>query len=192
MADRYTNFADLAAKERLGTDYRIWLEDRGTPVIVIAPHGGCIEPGTSAIAKAIAREDLSIYVFEGIGRRTHGDLHIASHLFDEPKGVQVVTSAETTIAIHGRKDAGDPKTVSIGGRNSVLGSAIASSLRDAGFQTGSAGHGLAARDASNICNRGSSGAGVQLELPRSLRDQLANDEAKLRSFSDAVRNAISS
>ena len=102
MPDQYANFTALAAKETLGTDYQIFLTDRGTPAVVIAPHGGCIEPGTSEIAKAIAGDDLSVYIFEGLGNRPHGDLHIASHRFDEPNGLELVIAAQTAIAIHGR------------------------------------------------------------------------------------------
>jgi hypothetical protein len=65
MGDRYARFAALAAEETLGVHYRIRLADRGTPFVVLAPHGGKIEPGTSQIAAAIARDDDSLYGFEG-------------------------------------------------------------------------------------------------------------------------------
>jgi phage replication-related protein YjqB (UPF0714/DUF867 family) len=190
LPDLYANFAELAGKESLGTDYQICLKDCGTPTVVIAPHEGCIEPGTSEVTKSIAGDDLSYYVFEGLRDRPHGDLHITSSRFDEPMGLQLIAGAEIVIAIHGRADAGDPKTTSFGGRNSALGHAVASCLKEAGFPVAAASYELSGRDPANICNRGSSGAGVQLELPRTLRDALIRDEAKLRSFSDAVRIAI--
>jgi phage replication-related protein YjqB (UPF0714/DUF867 family) len=190
LADLYPNFAALAESELAEIDYQIWFEDRGTPIVILAPHGGFIEPGTSKIAKCIAGDDLSFYAFEGLRDRPHGDLHITSSRFDEPMGLQLISSAETAIAIHGRADAGDPKTISLGGRNNALGDAVASCLKEAGFPVAAAPSDLAGRDPANICNRGTSGAGVQLELPRTLRDALVRDEAKLRSFSDAVRMAI--
>jgi phage replication-related protein YjqB (UPF0714/DUF867 family) len=191
MADKYSNFTELSENELVERDYRVRCENRKTPIVVIAPHGGWIEPGTSAIATEIARDDLSLYLFEGlIPGRPHGDLHIKSHLFDEPVGVALVEAAETAIAIHGRADNGDPSTIGLGGRDSVLGEAIASSLRQVNFEVARASGDLAGQDRSNICNRGSSEAGVQLELPRTLRDELLGDAARLRAFGDAIRNAI--
>ena len=109
MADQYSNFADLAAHERLGTDYRILVHDCGSMIAVIAPHGGRIEPGTSEIAGAVAGNDLSLYSFEGIRRgRAHGELHITSPRFDEPQALGLVAAVETAIAIHGRADTKDP------------------------------------------------------------------------------------
>jgi phage replication-related protein YjqB (UPF0714/DUF867 family) len=190
VVDRYPNFATLAAAERHEIDYGIWLRNRGTPIVVLAPHGGWIEPGTSEIARAIAREDFSIYAFEGLRPgRPHGDLHITSTRFDEPDALQLVGDAEIVIAIHGRADGDDPTTVWLGGRGTTLGNAIASSLRAAGFEAATAKQELAGREPTNLCNRGSAGAGVQLELPRTLRNKLVDEPASLRSFSGAVREA---
>ena len=191
MADRYQNFAELDANERRGTDFNIRYEDRGTPAIVIAPHGGSIEPHTSLIVEAIAQDELSFYIFEGVRPGGGGDLHITSTNFDEPNALLLIRRARTVIAIHGRADRGDPKTVWLGGLNGKLRDAIASSLQGASFDVVSLQHGLAGRDPGNICNRGSAQAGVQLELPRSLRERLADDGARLKAFSGAIRDAIS-
>lgn len=85
VVDRYHCFAELAAGERLGTDYQIVIRERGSVYAAIAPHGGLIEPGTSELAAAIAANDHYFYSFEGLRRgRAHGDLHTTSHRFDEP------------------------------------------------------------------------------------------------------------
>jgi phage replication-related protein YjqB (UPF0714/DUF867 family) len=42
----------------------------------------------------------------------------------------------------------------------------------------------------NIVNRGLTGKGVQLELPFSLRELLANEPELLEKFSNAIRGAI--
>src|SRR5688572_12965049 len=55
-------------------------------------------------------------------------------------------------------------TPRLGGRNKVLGEAIASPLREADFHVARATGDLAGQDRSNICNRGSLGGGVQLDL----------------------------
>ncbi|MEI9899657.1 MAG: poly-gamma-glutamate hydrolase family protein [Hyphomicrobium sp.] len=65
MTDKYRSFAELKAHEEEGRDYQIIAKDRRSAVAVVAPHAGKIEPGCSAIARAIAGDDLSIYLFEG-------------------------------------------------------------------------------------------------------------------------------
>src|ERR1700738_2544357 len=53
--DKYPNFKALEAAEKRGEDYAI--DSRrvdGSPVAIIAPHGGNIEPLTDTIANRIA------------------------------------------------------------------------------------------------------------------------------------------
>ena len=39
--DRYTSFAELDIHEAHGTDYRVRMIERpGSPVVILAPHGG--------------------------------------------------------------------------------------------------------------------------------------------------------
>ncbi|HJS10004.1 poly-gamma-glutamate hydrolase family protein [Sphingopyxis sp.] len=191
MVDKYSNFAELAANETAEVDYRIRAENRGTPVVIIAPHGGRIEPGTLEIAATIAGDALSFYAFEALrasGKR--GSLHITSTRFDEPQALALVGAAQKAIAIHGRADNGDPVTVGVGGRDTALRDAIVAALTAAGFDAVPVTHGgLAGRDAANICNRGATGAGAQLELPRTLRIQLSTKPMRLAAFCNAVRSA---
>ncbi|HEJ9484882.1 TPA: poly-gamma-glutamate hydrolase family protein [Proteus mirabilis] len=46
------------------------------------------------------------------------------------------------------------------------------------------------KEPNNICNRGISQQGMQLELTKSLRDRLKMDKEFLEQFSDAVRAAM--
>lgn len=188
MADRYRNFSDLAANERLGIDYRIRVEDRGTPLVILAPHGGWIEPVTSEVAEAIAGTDLSFYAFESLKNGAHGDFHITSHRFDEPIAVDLVGRSRTAVAIHGRRNDGR-ETVWLGGRAITLRDAIGDSLRDAGFEA-EPNEMLPGLDKANICNRTLCGQGVQLELPLSLRRRLASDVDVLQDFREAIRNGF--
>ena len=64
MIDRYENFAALAAQEREGTHYRVHAIRRASPVLIMAPHGGFIEPGTHQIAGELAAGRHSFYAFE--------------------------------------------------------------------------------------------------------------------------------
>ena len=189
MADRYPDFATLAAAHEQDRDYRITVQDRGTCVAILAPHGGTIEPETASIARAVAGNDLSFYLFEALRAGAHGDYHITSHRFDEPRALALVAGADTSIAIHGRKDDGTD-TVWLGGRDEILRHAVGDALRAAGFAS-ALNTALPGVHPSNICNRTRSGAGVQLELPRSLRRNLAEDGAMMARFSTALRAAIS-
>lgn len=190
MVDKYAGFEALAAGERRNIDFRIRFDERASPVIVLAPHGGRIEPGTSELAEAIAKDDLSFYAFEGIRGDQNGTLHITSHRFDEPDALRLVGLAEVAVALHGRQDRGDPSSIWLGGKATALRDAIATALSEAEFDVAIAEGELAAQHPSNICNRTRSGAGVQLELPRTLRNRLVSNPALLRSFRDAVRKAI--
>jgi len=188
MPDRYNSFEELAANERLGIDYRIRLVDRFSETVILAPHGGWIEPKTSEIAEAIAGSDLSFYAFEGLRNVPHGDYHITSHRFDEPKAIELLRRTRTAVAIHGRRNEG-PDSVWLGGRAVGLRDAIRNSLQDAGFEA-EPNERLPGQHNANICNRGSSGKGVQLELPRRLRDRLVSDTKLLKSFCTAVRDSV--
>ena len=187
MADRYPDFATLAAAHEAGKDYQITVKDRGTPVVILAPHGGTIEPETAQIAQAVAA-DLSFYLFEALHPGAHGDFHITSHRFDEPNALALVARSVTSVAVHGRKNDGTD-AVWLGGRAEGLRDAIGDALRDAGFAA-ELNTALPGVHPTNICNRTLSGAGVQLELSRSLRHALSEDTAMMDRFSAALRKAI--
>ena len=171
MPDLYPDFASLARALREGADYAIRARPRDAAFAVAAPHGGGIEPGTSELAEAIAGERHSFYAFEGVRVRGNAELHITSTRFDEPRAVELVTRATTVIVVHG--EASDGEGVFIGGRDHGLGGRLALALRSAGFRAGPhddpALHGT---DPANLCNRGTSGAGIQLEISRVTRASL--------------------
>ena len=70
-ADCYRGFHDLAGAHAEGVDYAVHVRyPQDSPVAVIAPHGGRIEGGTSAVARLIAGVEHGLYLFEGM--RTAG------------------------------------------------------------------------------------------------------------------------
>lgn len=191
--DWYASFSELSAREIENLDYQISVVNRGSMVAVIAPHGGHIEPGTSELARAIAGEDLSTYIFSGLRPgRHHREMHITSTNFDEKRCVDLLSHTHTALGIHGRSDAGDPETVFLGGRDFALGSRIAAELERGGFKSKSDGHGLPGVEPRNVCNRGTASAGVQLEVPRTLRDRLVADASLRAAFVGCVRAALPS
>jgi len=138
-------------------------------VAVLAPHGGRIEGRTSEIARLIAGDDHCLYLFEGL--RTTGDnferLHLASHRFDEPRALDLISGCDTVVAVHGYAAPGPD--VLLGGLNARLKEAVAQALAKIGFSCLIDGHPFPGRHPRNICNRGRSGEGVQLELSEGLR-----------------------
>jgi len=185
----YNNFKELENAEVEGRDYRIRIELRDPRVLIMAPHGGKVEPTTAEIAEAIAGMDYSFYSFEGLKTDGNSVLHIESHLFDEPRAVQAVEKADIVVTVHGQIDQKE-EFVMIGGLHESLQSEITRELEGAGFQTRVPIEGLTGTDPQNICNRGKLRQGVQLEVSRKIRDLLKNDRDRLRVFADSVRKAI--
>ena len=189
MADRYANFAQLSVGKIEGVDYRICVTERQSAVAVIAPHGGLIEPATSVIAAAIAGENHSLYCFEGLRTQPHRELHITSTRFDEPECLNLIARCQIVVATHGMKGNGD--AVDVGGLDTILRDAIHAGLDGSCFPSKiveSGDHAAVSR--CNVCNRGQSGRGVQLEIARSLRTTLESNPDRLSAFADSVRTAI--
>jgi phage replication-related protein YjqB (UPF0714/DUF867 family) len=176
LQDCYHGFAELARHAREGWDYRRVVEGRGGEIAIVVPHGGGIEPGTSEIARglagreiarAVAGREFGLYCFEGLRPEGNDELHIASHRFDEPTAVRLVARARVVVAVHGC--AGVHQAVYVGGLDRHLRERLIAVLRQAGFEAERATGDLAGCYASNICNRGRSGRGVQLEITGGLR-----------------------
>jgi phage replication-related protein YjqB (UPF0714/DUF867 family) len=185
----YRSFRELADCEVDGQDYRIRIELRDPHVLIMAPHGGKIEPTTAEIAEAIAGVDYSFYSFEGFKKDGNSVLHIESHLFDEPRALEAVEKADIVITVHGQIDQKE-EFVMVGGLHDRLRSRIKQQLEAGGFQTRPPTEGLMGTDPQNICNRGKSRQGVQLEVSRRVRDVLRTDKDRLLVFADAVRKGI--
>lgn len=184
----YVSFKELADREIEGQDYRIRIELRDPRVLIMAPHGGKIEPTTAEIAEAIAGIDYSFYSFEGL-KTDSRMLHIESHLFDEPSALQAAQKADVVITVHGQLNQKE-EFVMVGGLNESLRSKIAAQLEGASFRMRPPTEGLMGNDPMNICNRGKSRQGVQLEVSRKVRDLLKHDRDHLKLFSEAVRKGI--
>jgi phage replication-related protein YjqB (UPF0714/DUF867 family) len=169
MADKYASCAELASCESLGTDYRVrTLERPDSPVIVLAPHGGGIEVGTSELAHLIAGDDHSLFAFEGLkGYGANRDLHITSHRFDHPECLALVGRCAVALGIHGC--IGESR-IFVGGLDTELTALLTGSLAAAGFNASAEGHRYPGRNPLNICNRGTRGRGAQLEITKDLRD----------------------
>jgi phage replication-related protein YjqB (UPF0714/DUF867 family) len=167
--DVYRNFAELSEYEKEDIDFRIYAVKReGSSTVIVAPHGGAIEPGTSEVAKEVAHNDLSLAIFEGIKPKNNKRLHITSTNFDEPHCVELVQKANTVLAIHGERS--EELSVFLGGRDVELGEKLKSVLEWRSYAVKTHENSdLYGLNKANICNRGRQGVGIQLELSSGLR-----------------------
>ncbi|MGH8753925.1 MAG: poly-gamma-glutamate hydrolase family protein, partial [Burkholderiales bacterium] len=131
-----------------------------------------------------AGEDFNLYLFEGVKKRgNYAALHITSRRFDEPSCLELLSTCSFVIAIHGC--VGGDERVLLGGLDNSLKDKVASELRQADVDVRNDGHNFQATDPNNICNRGQSNRGVQLEFTRALRGS-ANEQR----VAEAVRAVL--
>ncbi|MFZ2445449.1 MAG: poly-gamma-glutamate hydrolase family protein [Syntrophobacteraceae bacterium] len=192
----YATYSELKACERIGYDYAIRENVRGSRIAVMAPHGGKIEPGASELAEAIAGLEYDFYAFEGGKEYGNAGLHIKSTLFDEPRALAMARNAETVLTLHGCRAKGE--IVFIGGLFTQMRDCIRAHLERNGFQT--AEHPFCPGiEPGNLCNRGRGARGVQLELTGPLRRKLSGDKPPgngsgpanlFRLFVQSVREGI--
>ncbi|MCU6502433.1 poly-gamma-glutamate hydrolase family protein [Rugamonas sp. A1-17] len=195
MTDKYRNFSDLTAREVEGRDFRIVTVEGRSGLVILAPHGGKIEPHTSMIARAIAADDHAIFLFEGCKRNGNGDLHVTSENFDEPACLDLVTRSKLAVGVHGKDGLED--SVLVGGRNARAKALVVAALHQFGATTLGPSH-LKGESSKNVCNRAIE-AGIQLEISRGLRDKLAGadvrfsaeqSKALFTTFVSQLRNAL--
>jgi phage replication-related protein YjqB (UPF0714/DUF867 family) len=189
--DTYPSFGALALSETEGNDFIVTcLHNARDDIVILAPHGGKIEPGTSELARAVAGSDFALYLFEGLKPSGNRALHVTSTNFDEPRAMAMTGAALHAIGIHGL--AADNEEIEVGGLDDRLRDLVNASLLEAGFLSRVVTSGpYAARDPANICNRAKSG-GVQLEIGRALRDKIRADAGVRTAAAEAVRKALES
>ncbi len=186
------DFERLSASFERGTHFEVLTLPRASKFLVMAPHGGTIELLTDEIARRIAGSNHSLYCFMATtGEDAAWDLRIPSTRFDEPEAIRMAGQSEMVISIHGCSDRLG-SYVYVGGLHQELKSLITQRLREADFIVHTpAPENFAGVRPENICNRGSSGMGVQIELSRDLRLELSSNPDRLNVFVRTVRHALS-
>jgi len=183
--DTYANVAALKAAQVEGRDYSSETYPRGSQVAVFAIHGGDIEPNTALVARAVAGNDLNLYVFSGWGLRS-ARLHITATHFDDPAAQQLAAVSALGVSIHEQNGRGD--WVCVGGSNASAALLMAARLDSAGFESETPCTRLPGVSKNNIVNRTAAG-GVQLEMTARMLRRLATNAADLSKFTLAVRTA---
>lgn len=183
-ADRYHSYDELRQQEVLNRDYRIIIRDVGSAVTIIAPHGGRIEPETAEIARKIADRRYNCYCFEGIKPEKNRRLHLTSHKFDEPRAIRILSRSIAVVAIHAC--TGNHAGAYLGGLDTALKEKIACELQLRHIDTSTDHPAFKGHHPDNICNRGLTRRGVQLEISRGLRD----DPEKRKLIAEAVSASL--
>jgi phage replication-related protein YjqB (UPF0714/DUF867 family) len=195
----------------LGRDFRIAFGDSKIELcLLIAPHGGGIEPGSSEIMRAVAEPSgWAWYEFAGFLRQGNKEaLHISSTSFDEPTLKSMLPQAGFVVSFHGASESGEP-IVYVGGKWKLGRQTLTESINAAFGE-----HGIKAADAvesvdaahlrgmdhSNITNLGKRAEGVQLEFSRGARNLLfppdssrearGRRSAQLRPLATSIHGAI--
>lgn len=184
----------LRKVEQEGVAYDLAWTITNSPLIVIAPHGGAIEPRTSEITSAIAGTDHTQCQFKGKlpAGQNYPRLHVTSENWDVEECLILIGQRTHALSIHGTSKP--DKVVYIGGRDTATGAELATALRAAGFSVVQpAPADIAGTSVQNFVNKDADGAGVQFELTYDLRIELfptkdGPPSARGQTFADAIRS----
>lgn len=123
----------------------------------------------------IAGDDFSLYLFEGIkASGNYAALHLPSPKFNEPRCLALLRESWVVLTVHGYDDPRE--AIHVSGLDSGLAEEVACSLREAGFEVVHPSSRFPGRDPANICNRGRSRRGVQLEFSVTVRERFEPNE----------------
>ena len=195
----------------LGRDFRIAFGDSKIELcVLIAPHGGGIEPGSSEIMRAVVEiGGWAWYELAGFLRKGNKEaLHISSTDFDEPTLKSMLPQAGFVVAFHGASESGEP-IVYIGGKwkqgRQTVTDSINAAFREHGIRAtdaidGGIGAHLWGLEDGNITNLGRRAEGIQLEFSRGARNLLfppdssrearGSRSGKLRPLAASINAAV--
>lgn len=164
-----------------------------TSAIVMALHGGGIEPGTSEIALAVAgyhpgtlipADDgqgvHDLWLFEGLLPKANDDLHVTASNYNEPIAEELVRNAQRCISLHGCSDRQAKVShnhpvgiLQIGGRDFALRQLALERLLAADILAEiTTNDALKGEEPDNIANKTQTGGCVQLEMGTTYRASL--------------------
>ena len=159
--------------------------------VILAPHGGGIERGTSELCLAVAgyhpanlpntppaAATYDYWMFEGVRADDNAPLHVPSIGCDDGVAEWLCAAALNAVSLHGFEPKpplpGDTRLVLVGGGDRELRELLLRTLDAAGLPVeDAAGRGeLDGNSSLNIVNRTRRGKGAQLELSEPLRDAM--------------------
>ncbi|WP_438873446.1 poly-gamma-glutamate hydrolase family protein [Staphylococcus cohnii] len=172
--DYYKSMTELYNDTKEGIDWKKDTRDVGKSVLIVAPHGGNIEQGTSELTKLVANNgDFDYFSFEAIRPSNNTQLHVTSTNYDDATLHDMIQDRTATISIHGAQ--GEEQLVYLGGYQSPLRDAIQSQLEHKGFVVKILPEYLGGLSNANFINKVEESTGVQLELTTALRKAFFKD-----------------
>lgn len=172
--DYYQSMTDLYNNTQEGIDWKKDIRNNGSQILIVAPHGGNIEQGTSELSKLVANiGGLDYFSFEAIRPSNNTQLHVTSTHYDDPTLYEMLPNRTATISIHGAQ--GDEQIVYLGGLKSALRDGIQSQLESKGFIVKIPPEYLGGLYGNNFINKTNNTIGVQLELTMALRKAFFKD-----------------
>ncbi|MDU9372311.1 MULTISPECIES: poly-gamma-glutamate hydrolase family protein [Staphylococcus] len=173
--DYYKSMTELYKDTTEGIDWKKDTRNVGKSVLIVAPHGGNIEQGTSELTKLVANNgDFDYFSFEAIRPSNNTQLHVTSTNYDDATLHEMIQDRTATISIHGAQ--GEEQLVYLGGYQSPLRDAIQSQLELKGFVVKIPPEYLGGLSNANFINKVEESTGVQLELTTALRKAFFKDE----------------
>ncbi|MFC0137942.1 hypothetical protein CD127_06920 [Staphylococcus petrasii] len=201
--DHFRSMTQLFANSQEGVDWKKEIKRAGSNVIIVAPHGGNIEKGTTELTKMVANHNhYDYYSFTVLNKQNPEKFHVTSSHYNDPTLLNMVKSKDFAVSIHGAK--GDKPVIYLGGLDTELKEAIKQQLLKQHFTVKIAPSYLGGDLKQNFVNRDFKDKGVQLELTTAFRKSLFTNEnmsPKSRAnkknwspvmykFSDALDKAI--
>ncbi|MCJ1661261.1 poly-gamma-glutamate hydrolase family protein [Staphylococcus sp. NRL 18/288] len=201
--DHFRSMTQLFANTKEGVDWKKEIKKTGSNVIIVAPHGGNIEKGTTELTKMVAKHNhYDYYSFTVLSQQNPEKFHVTSSHYNDPTLLNMVKSKDFAVSIHGAK--GDKPVIYLGGLDTELKEAIKQQLLKQHFTVKIAPSYLGGDLKQNFVNRDFKDKGVQLELTTAFRKSLfINEDMSPKSrankknwspvmykFSDALDKAI--
>lgn len=112
---------------RKRVDWKKEIKKTGSNVIIVAPHGGNIEKGTTELTKMVAKHNhYDYYSFTVLNQQNPEKFHVTSSHYNDPTLLNMVKSKDFAVSIHGAK--GDKPVIYLGGLDTELKEAIKQQL----------------------------------------------------------------
>lgn len=192
--DTYQDMRSLLEKEPAG-NYEIILEDRKSPVLVVAPHGGKIEPRTGNIAKAIAGEEFNYFEFAGkMETGNYQRLHVKSVSYNPPTLDPLLKNSGYSLSVHGV--TGEVPLTYVGGLDEENVQKVVAALKAAGFTAMPSPDQYNGSNKSNFINKNLRQKGIQLEISTAQRYALFDTKTdrkpneQFNKYTQALRSVL--
>src|SRR5699024_387972 len=165
------SFEKLESEEVENEDYTINSKDTGSDTLLIAIHGGGLEPGTTELVEYIAKENnYSYYTFNGIKKSGNRKMHITSTDYDEPLALELVNKSLITLSFHGY-DEPNKKHTYVGRLDTALVKKVNGKLNEDNFSASIEQERIDASEKDNIVNQNNKNKFAQIELSTDKREK---------------------